>query len=150
MRSLHQRHPSWEVRSCNENDSQYHYRPSRGRRSTAMTRRLLAALLLVAEAAVAHASDLAIETTAEHGIAIEHGKALTGDASPVEPAHFEAEVSYTPLWNGSLVSSAASTHAWSMTLVYGLLPDFDVKLGTSFATMHDQGPSGLDGVRPLQ
>ncbi|MFL5271065.1 MAG: hypothetical protein ACJ79E_03210 [Anaeromyxobacteraceae bacterium] len=88
------------------------------------------------------------------GLAIEHGKAATADASPVEPGALEVEIGYAPVWNdrggsrGFLASRAAHTHAFTTALTYGVRPDVDVKVVGGFATIFDSAHLHADGSRP--
>jgi Putative MetA-pathway of phenol degradation len=86
--------------------------------------------------------------------ALEHGKAATADASPVDPGALEFEVGYSPLWSGAggtrgfVRGAPASLHAFSATLTHGVAPGVDAKVSAGFGSIHDEGHLHADGSTP--
>ena len=113
----------------------------------------LLALLLLQPAVALAAEELPVEATAPE-LAIEHGKAATADASPVDPGAVEIEVGYAPEWNdrggarGFEASQPANTHAFTTAITYGVVRDVDVKVAGGFGTAFDAGTLRPDGSAP--
>jgi hypothetical protein len=86
--------------------------------------------------------------------ALEHGKAVAGDASPVDPGVVEAEISYAPAWNnvghgsGATPAADGSVHAISATATFGLVRDVDVKLSGSVVSVFDAAHLHANGAAP--
>jgi hypothetical protein len=86
--------------------------------------------------------------------ALEHGKAATADASPVDPGAVEVEIGYSPVWNGAggargfVRSAPGSLHAFSATVTYGVAPGVDAKVCGGFGSIHDEGHVHADGSTP--
>jgi hypothetical protein len=118
----------------------------------AMTLRsaLLALVALSPLAASASAGD----DVAYPPVAIEHGKAATADASPVDPGAVEAELGYAPVWNdrggtsGFDVADAGHQHAFYGAMTYGVAPDVDVNVGLLFGSVYDAAHQHDDGSAP--
>lgn len=111
---------------------------------------LVAALLLLASPTLARAQD----DWGAPALALEHGKAATADASPVDPGLLEAEIGYTPSWNdrgGSLGfdhAEDAHQHALFGTVTWGVAPDVDVNVGATVGAIYDAGHHHDDGSAP--
>lgn len=117
-----------------------------------MTRRLpaLALVLAIGPASAAEVQVFAEMPPRSPGVT-EHGKASTGDASPVDPGTLETEFAYAPLWSGGVLgagATSASTQAWSVTATYGLVPDVDVAVSAAFAAVYDG--THVDGAMTLR
>jgi len=72
---------------------------------------------------------------------VEHGKAFTGDATPVEPGHVEIELAYAPAWwatAGAVDRQAGEQHPVVAALGIGLLRDLDLRLAVGFTMVHAQ------------
>jgi len=78
---------------------------------------------------------------------VEHGKAFTGDATPVEPGHVEIELAYAPAWwatAGAVDRQAGEQHPVVAALGIGLLRDLDLRLAVAWAMVH--ATPGLPGA----
>ncbi len=109
----------------------------------------LALVVLAARSASAAGMEIASDVAERPSAGAEHGKALTGDASPVDPGVLETELAYAPLWTAGVLggdATSASTQAWSLTATYGLVPHLDVKIAGAFAAVHATHLDG--GVAP--
>lgn len=70
---------------------------------------------------------------------VEHGKAFTGDATPVEPGHVEIELAYAPAWwatAGAVDRQAGEQHPIVAALGIGLLRDLDLRLAVGWTIVH--------------
>ena len=70
---------------------------------------------------------------------VEHGKAFTGDATPIEPGHVEVELAYAPAWwatAGAVDRQAGEQHPVVAAVGVGLLRDVDVRLLVGWAMVH--------------
>jgi len=70
---------------------------------------------------------------------LEHGKAFTGDATPIEPGHVEVELAYAPAWwatAGAVDRQAGDQHPVVAALGIGLLRDLDLRLAVGWAMVH--------------
>ena len=70
---------------------------------------------------------------------VDHGKAFTGDATPVEPGHVELELAYAPAWwatAGSMDRQAGEQHPVVAALGIGLLRDLDLRLAVGWTMVH--------------
>jgi hypothetical protein len=91
---------------------------------------------------------------APSGVAPEHGKAATADASPVDPGVLEAEVGYEPTWNnrggraGFDRSEPGQAHSFAAALTYGVAPDVDLNVSGGFGSVYDAGHLHDDGSAP--
>jgi hypothetical protein len=98
-------------------------------------------LLVLAPPAAASADDLAVDTRLEpmaEAPSNEHGKAFTGDATPVEPGHVEVELAYAPTWwatAGAVDRQEGQQHQMGAAVGVGLLRDVDVRLVLSWAVV---------------
>jgi hypothetical protein len=113
------------------------------RRAAAAAALLLASAVATAAAPdVAAAADVAVETRldpAPEAPPCEHGKAFTGDATPVEPGHVEVEFAYAPTWwatAGAVDRQEGQQHQLGLGVGVGLLRDVDVRLVLSWAVVH--------------
>jgi hypothetical protein len=109
---------------------------------------LLALLALVAAPATgraetdASAPGMAIEGRLDEprsGSSVEHGKAFTGDATPVEPGHVEVEIAYAPTWwatAGAVDRQAGDQHQVVAAVGVGLVPDLDLRVAVGWAVLH--------------
>ncbi len=71
--------------------------------------------------------------------AVEHGKAFTGDATPVEPGHVEVEVAYAPSWwatAGAVDRAAGDQHLVAAAVGVGLARDLDARVVLGWSTVH--------------
>jgi len=62
---------------------------------------------------------------------VEHGKAFTGDATPVEPGRVEVELAYAPSWwatAGAVDRLSGEQHQVAASVTVGLLPDVDARI----------------------
>jgi hypothetical protein len=88
--------------------------------------------------------------------AIEHGKAATADASPVDPGAVEAEIGFAPSWNsrggsaGFDLADDGSEQDLYGAITYGVVPDVDVNLGFEFCWLRDEAARGEDGSGPTR
>jgi hypothetical protein len=91
---------------------------------------------------MALATDVAVETRLEpapEAPPCEHGKAFTGDATPVEPGHVEVELAYAPTWwatAGAVDRQEGQQHQMGLGVGVGLLRDVDMRLVVSWAVVH--------------
>ena len=72
---------------------------------------------------------------------VDHGKAFTGDATPVEPGHVEIELAYAPAWwatAGAVDRQAGEQHPVVAALGIGLLRDLDLRLAVGWTMVHAQ------------
>ena len=70
---------------------------------------------------------------------VEHGKAFTGDATPIEPGHVELEIAYAPAWwatAGAVDRQAGEQHRVAAAVGAGLLRDVDARLVVSWDALH--------------
>lgn len=70
---------------------------------------------------------------------LEHGKAFTGDATPVEPGRVEVELAYAPAWwatAGAMDRLSGEQHTVAAAVSVGLLPDLDARLVLGWALVH--------------
>jgi hypothetical protein len=70
---------------------------------------------------------------------VDHGKAFTGDATPIEPGHVEVEIAYAPSWwatAGAVDRQAGEQHPVVAALGIGLLHDLDLRLAVGWAMVH--------------
>ena len=108
-------------------------------------------LLLLAPVAALAQDDLGRDAPS---YAIEHGKAATADASPVDPGSVEAELGYAPTWNNRGGSAgfdpADDGHQHSLlgTVTYGVAPDVDVNVGLVLGSIYDAAHQHDDGSAP--
>ena len=90
----------------------------------------------------ADGADVAVETRldpAPEAPPCEHGKAFTGDATPVDPGHVEVELAYAPTWwatAGAVDRQVGQQHQMGLGVGVGLLPDVDMRLVVSWAVVH--------------
>lgn len=100
--------------------------------------------------ALATRPDAAIDAPAGADLELphpEHGKAFTGDATPVDPGHVEVEFVYAPTWWGSagaVDQASGGQHPVTASLAVGLLPNLDARLVTGWAFVHE----GMSGTAP--
>ncbi|HET8722712.1 MAG TPA: hypothetical protein VFM53_00820 [Anaeromyxobacteraceae bacterium] len=67
---------------------------------------------------------------------LEHGKAFTGDATPVEPGRIEVEMAYAPTWwatAGAVDRAEGERHLMGVAVGVGLLRDLDARMAVSWA-----------------
>jgi hypothetical protein len=67
---------------------------------------------------------------------LEHGKAFTGDATPVEPGRVEVELAYAPSWwatAGAVDRLSGEQHQVAASVTVGLLPDVDARVVVGWA-----------------
>lgn len=79
--------------------------------------------------------------------AVDHGKAFTGDATPVEPGHVEIELAYAPAWwsiAGAVDRQSGEQHPAVAALGVGLLRDVDLRLAAGWAMV--QATPGAPGA----
>jgi hypothetical protein len=70
---------------------------------------------------------------------VEHGKAFTGDATPIEPGHVEVEIAYAPSWwatAGAVDRQAGEQHPIVAALGIGLLRALDLRLAVGWTMVH--------------
>jgi hypothetical protein len=70
---------------------------------------------------------------------VDHGKAFTGDATPVEPGQVEIELAYAPAWwatAGAVDRQAGEQHPVVAALGIGLLRDLDLRLAVGWTMVH--------------
>ena len=70
------------------------------------------------------------------GSPVEHGKAFTGDATPVEPGHVELELAYAPAWwatAGAVDRQGGQQHPVVATVGIGLLRDLDARVAVGWS-----------------
>ena len=70
---------------------------------------------------------------------LEHGKAFTGDATPVEPGRVEVELAYAPSWwatAGAVDRLSGEQHQVAASVTVGLLPDVDARIVVGWALVH--------------
>jgi hypothetical protein len=112
------------------------------------------ALLLALAPAAALAQEDFDETLAP--VALEHGKAATADASPVDPGAVEAEIGYAPTRNdrggssGFDVADEGHQHSLIGTVTYGVAPDVDANIGFAFGSVYDAAHQHEDGSAPTR
>jgi hypothetical protein len=98
-------------------------------------------LALAAAPGMASAADLAVEARLEpapEAPPCEHGKAFTGDATPIEPGHVEVELAYAPTWwatAGAVDRQEGQQHQMGVGVGVGLLRDVDARLVVSWAVV---------------
>jgi hypothetical protein len=85
-----------------------------------------------------------VETSFEPGSPAEagpeHGKAFTGDATPIEPGHVEVELAYAPTWwatAGSVDRPEGQQHQLGAAVGVGIVRDVDLRLAVSWAIVHE-------------
>jgi hypothetical protein len=115
---------------------------------------LLLLALLVAPAAVrgdeGASPRLAVEQRLDEpaeGAPVEHGKAFTGDATPIDPGHVEVELAYAPTWwatAGAVDRQAGEQHPVAAAVGVGLLRDVDARLVLGWSMVH--AAPGLPGA----
>ena len=69
----------------------------------------------------------------------EHGKAFTGDATPVEPGKVELELAYAPSWwatAGAVDRMSGEQHPVAAAVSVGLLRDLDARIVVGWALVH--------------
>lgn len=69
----------------------------------------------------------------------EHGKAFTGDATPVEPGRVEVEMAYAPTWwatAGAVDRAEGERHVMGVAVGMGLLRELDARVAVSWAFVH--------------
>lgn len=69
----------------------------------------------------------------------EHGKAFTGDATPVEPGRIEVEFAYAPTWwatAGAVDRIAGEQHAVAAAVTVGVMRDVDARLVVGWTLAH--------------
>jgi hypothetical protein len=79
------------------------------------------------------------------GLAIEHAKLNTADASPVDPRHVELEFGYSGTWSRHAWDSDGDTHgrgslreqALGLAVTVGVVPNLDVSIGLDYLWLHD-------------
>jgi hypothetical protein len=72
-------------------------------------------------------------------VAPEHGKAFTGDATPVEPGRVEVELAYAPSWwatAGAVDRLSGEQHPIAAAVSVGILPDLDARIVVGWALVH--------------
>lgn len=73
----------------------------------------------------------------------EHGKALTADATPVDPGVVEVEFGYAPTWCFHRPSAGdhrdEQTHAFVAALTFGAAPHLDVRFSGGFGAVVETG-----------
>jgi hypothetical protein len=103
---------------------------------------LLLGLLPAVPLAAASEPPLAVEARLDApppGGAPEHGKAFTGDATPVEPGRVEVEVAYAPSWwatAGAVDRLGGDQHQMAAAVGVGLLRDVDARLVVGWSLVH--------------
>ena len=105
-------------------------------------------LLLPAVAAAGAPPTAAIEASVDPGAAptLEHGKAFTGDATPVEPGHVEVELAYAPSWwatPGALDRISGQQHLLSLATGVGLARDVDARLVLGWSLVQQARVGGV-------
>ncbi len=92
--------------------------------------------------APADAPDAAVEARlveASAAPAPEHGKAFTGDATPVEPGRVEVELAYAPSWwatAGAVDRLSGELHPVAVAVSVGIVPDVDARIVVGWALVH--------------
>jgi len=69
----------------------------------------------------------------------EHGKAFTGDATPVEPGRVEVEVDYAPTWwatAGSIDPLTGEQHLMVAAVTLGIVRDLDARVMVGWVLAH--------------
>jgi hypothetical protein len=69
----------------------------------------------------------------------EHGKAFTGDATPVEPGHVELEIAYAPSWwavPGSLDGMSSQAHPVAASITVGIVRNVDARVVVGWEAVH--------------
>ncbi len=69
----------------------------------------------------------------------EHGKAFTGDATPVEPGHVEVELAYAPSWwavPGAVDGMSSQAHPVAASVTVGVFRDVDARLVVGWELVH--------------
>jgi hypothetical protein len=69
----------------------------------------------------------------------EHGKAFTGDATPLEPGRVEVELAYAPSWwatAGAVDRLSGEQHPLAAALSVGVVPDVDARIVVGWALLH--------------
>lgn len=94
---------------------------------------MLAPILLAGSLLLAAPAGAATEGTAP-GVGPDHGKAVTGEATPIGGGAWEVELAYAPSLTqpgtgGFERSPYAHAHVLSLALVHGLHADVDVRIG---------------------
>ncbi len=103
---------------------------------------LLLSLVAVAPAArSAEEVPLSIETRldAVETPGNEHGKAFTGDATPVEPGRVEVELAYAPSWwavPGALDGMSGQAHPVAASFTVGVVRNLDARLVVGWELVH--------------
>jgi hypothetical protein len=118
------------------------------------THSLAALLFLLAPAAALAQGDL--DDLAPVAPALEHGKAATADASPVDPGALEAEIGLAPSWThrggsrGFAIAHEAREQDLYGSLTYGVAPDVDVNVGFDFCWLYDASLRAEDASAPTR
>ena len=100
---------------------------------------ILALLPVPVLATDASPPDAALEARLERESATpapEHGKAFTGDATPVEPGRVEVEIAYAPTWwatAGAVDRLAGEQHPVAAAVGVGIVRDLDLRLVVGWA-----------------
>lgn len=103
---------------------------------------LIIGILLPILARAALPSDAALEARLEPApppTPLEHGKAFTGDATPLEPGRVEVELAYAPSWwatAGAVDRLSGEQHGVAASLAVGLLPDVDARIVVGWSLVH--------------
>ena len=85
------------------------------------------------------ALEAAFEPASPPETAPEHGKAFTGDATPVEPGRVEVEFAYAPSWwatAGAVDRLSGEQHPVAAAVSVGLLRDLDARVVVGWALVH--------------
>jgi hypothetical protein len=104
-------------------------------------------LLLAPFPAAGAAPTVALEASADPDShpSLEHGKAFTGDATPVEPGHVEVELAYAPSWwatAGTLDRLSGQQHQVSLATGVGLARDVDARLVVGWGLVQEARAGG--------
>jgi hypothetical protein len=100
---------------------------------------IIVVLLLPVLASGATPPDVALEARLDRESAPpapEHGKAFTGDATPVEPGRVEVEIAYAPTWwatAGAVDRLAGEQHPVAASVGVGIVPDVDLRIVVGWA-----------------
>ncbi len=85
------------------------------------------------------ALEAAFEPAPPQAVVPEHGKAFTGDATPVEPGKVEVEFAYAPSWwatAGAVDRLSGEQHPVAAAVSVGLLRDLDARVVVGWAFVH--------------
>ncbi len=85
------------------------------------------------------ALEAAFEPIAPPEAGPEHGKAFTGDATPIEPGKVELELAYAPTWwatAGAVDRLSGEQHTLAAALGVGLLRDVDARIVVGWSLVH--------------